>query len=135
MPLGATRRVLLIGRYALKVPRLDTFRGALCANKWEREVWNVWQPIFGWQHICPVLFADPFGLLVVMPRCTQPVDQDVVDASIEDHYPEVNHESKADDHGYLQGRIVVVDYGLPLPKMVENERRRYDQVAAARGAS
>ena len=134
MPIGATRRVFLIGRYALKIPRIQVLRGGLCANRWEREVWTVWQPMFGWQHICPVLFADPAGLLVIMPRC-HPVAQHIVDASIEECHPDVNHEPKAADHGYLEGRVVVVDYGLPLPEMVENERSRYALYAKSRSAA
>ena len=136
MSLGATRRVIFVGNWlAVKIPRLRVLRAAMCANRWEREVSNVWLPVFRWPHVCPVLLADPFGLFVVMPRCKQPVQPSEVEQVHTSQYPDVTSESKPEDRGYLEGRVVALDYGLPLRSMVENERARYQHMASLRGAA
>jgi hypothetical protein len=72
-----------------------------------------------------VIYADPLGLLVVMPRAVQPVPQDQVDA-LPDYYPDITAETKHEDFGWLGGCIVALDYGLPFKDTVL-ERRRYYQ--------
>jgi hypothetical protein len=62
--------------------------------------------------------------MVVMPRAAQPVTDDEVAAAIGDTYPGITSECKADDHGRLGGRVVILDYGLPDEDMVV-ERRNY----------
>lgn len=79
--------------------------------------------MFGWETLCPVLFADPIGLLVVMPRAQQPVTEAEVDA-LPDYYPDVTSEVKVEDHGRIDGRILALDYGYPDRRMV-HERRAY----------
>ena len=107
----------------------------MCANRWEREVSGKWRVVFGWQHVCPVLLADPFGFFVAMPRCTQPVPQHDVEAAHDSQFPDVTSEMKPEDHGFLRGRVVALDYGLPLAAMVQNERARYQRIAGGRGAA
>lgn len=60
-----------------------------------------------------------------MPRATQPVPQDKVDA-LPDYYPEITAETKHEDFGMLGGTIVALDYGLPFEDAVR-ERRTYYQ--------
>ena len=124
MPAGVYRRVFLIGRFAVKLPRLRHFLGGLCSNRWEREMWRTWQPVFGWGTLCPVLFADPAGFMVVMPRAEQPVDAADV-AALPDAYPGTTAELKPDDYGRLRGRVVAVDYGLPDPPLAKHRRDYY----------
>jgi hypothetical protein len=65
---GCTRTVLLIGRYAIKIPRLNYgwrlfLQGLLC---------NMQEVSFSKMNdkrICPVFFYIPGGWLLVMPRC------------------------------------------------------------------
>jgi len=63
---GATRNVWLIGRYAIKTPRVcswSVFLNGLLANLNER--------LFGTMHsplAADVLYADPVGLLLIMER-------------------------------------------------------------------
>lgn len=126
MPAGTFRFVMLIGRYAVKVPRIRHFAAGCRCNRWERETWRVWRPKFGWQHLCPVLAADPFGLVLVMPRAEQPVTfQDVISAT-PDYYPEPIVETKPEDFGRIAGAVVALDYGL-WGKNEVSERRTYYQ--------
>ena len=125
MPSGVFRRVFLVGSYAVKTPRLHNFTMGLRSNRWEREMWFYWQPRFRWKTLCPVLWADPLGLVVVMPRATQSVSQEKVDA-LPDYYPDITAEAKHEDYGVVVGQIVALDYGLPFVDALL-ERRRYYQ--------
>ena len=64
---GATRAVLLIGPYAIKVPRTyswRTFLNGLLANMQERMFWyQMKSPLCAKVH-----YADPIGLVLVMER-------------------------------------------------------------------
>jgi hypothetical protein len=116
MPQGNWRQVALVGPYAVKTPRPERAAGAMCLNRWEVEIWNVWRPRFGWKHLCPVVWSDPHGHIVVMRR----VVQDATDAEVrefewrlmEEFKRIPSTESKAEDWGHLpDGSLVVVDYG------------------------
>lgn len=127
MPYGVYRRVLLIGQLAIKVPRLRHALSGLRCNRWEREMWRTWRPIFGWENLCPIEFADPFGFLVVMPRAAQPVTfEDVVEAT-PDYYPDITSETKPADFGRVGGRVVALDYGLPDADLVRKRRAYYHE--------
>jgi hypothetical protein len=122
---GAFRRVFFLGHFAVKVPRLRFASLGMRCNRWEREMWGKWRPIFGWENLCPVVVADRFGLVVVMRRAVQPVTfQDVV-AATPDYYPEPTYETKPEDFGRLNGRVLALDYGLPTADMVKDRRAYY----------
>ena len=87
-------------------------------------MWHHWRRRFHWRTLCPVLFADPLGLLVVMPRAIQPVPQDQVDA-LPDYYPDITAETKHEDFGLLGASIVALDYGLPFEDAVLRRRNYY----------
>jgi hypothetical protein len=124
MPRGVYRRVILIGKVVAKFPRLYALADGMRCNRWEREMWNVWRPKYGWESLCPILFADPLGVIVVMRRAEQPVTREEKDAGLPDYYPDITAETKPDNFGRLNGRIVAVDYGLPDSDLVA-ERRAY----------
>lgn len=121
---GVTRIVLLIGPWAVKLPRFGYgyamgLRGLLC-NMQERAIWTL-----GWPQLCPVLFSLPGGWLLVMRRA-RPLDDhewQVLDVEefrwnrkssiagermVEGCVPV---ETKRDSFGVVDGRIVAVDYG------------------------
>jgi hypothetical protein len=110
---GATRCVVLTRRWAIKFPRLVSWRLFMCgllANMQEREFSRA-----AWPELCPVLFALPGGWLVVMPRCV-PMSSDEWHAYVSDDWREradyvVPVEMKLDSFGWLGDRIVAVDYG------------------------
>jgi hypothetical protein len=115
--LGITRTVFLIGKYAIKVPcgryGWQKWLRGLLANLQERE----WSKA-NYPELCPVLFSDPFGVVVVMPRAEildRPLTPGEYHAMFEDIYPErgyrIPSENKPDSFGYLNGRLVAVDYG------------------------
>jgi len=124
MPHGAFRKVFVLGGFALKLPRISRLRAGMRCNRWERELWFKWRKVFGWQTLCPIHFADPAGLLVLMPRAEQPVTQAEVE-SLPDYYPAHTAEYKAEDHGRLHGSVVAVDYGLGFADTVLEKRSYY----------
>jgi hypothetical protein len=130
MPVGAFRKVCLLGGFALKVPRISNFRAGMRCNRWERELWFKWRPLFGWRTLCPIYFADPVGLLVVMPKAEQPVTHAEVDA-LPDYYPSYTSECKVEDHGRLLGAVVAVDYGLGFADSVVEQRKYYNSKSSS----
>lgn len=113
---GMSRDVLCIGRWALKLPKLKTWRAfliGLLANMQERDL----SKRGCWPELCPVVFALPGGWLVVMRRATPLTDAqaEALDPlavlSPEDDRPSIPAEPKASSFGMLDGRLVVVDYG------------------------
>lgn len=110
---GATRWVFLVGRLAIKVPRPTEWRlflHGLLSNMQERQFSRT-----GWPELCPVVASVPGGWLVVMPRC-RPLTRrewdrfDFMDF-IQRSDGLVPVEEKADSLGWLDGRIVAMDYG------------------------
>lgn len=132
MPHGVYRRVLLIGGFAIKVPRLRHPMSGLRCNRWEREMWCTWRPIFGWQNLCPIEFADPLGIFVVMPRAAQPVTFAEVVKGKPDYYPDITSETKPEDFGLIGGRVLALDYGLPDADLVRERRAYYLERSAGR---
>jgi hypothetical protein len=109
--LGATRLVLLIGPLALKLPRPSSWRGflhGLLSNLQERRF-----AAARWPELCPVLWADPWGLLVVMPRADPAPKlsrRDYLRFTKRPDYT-VPVEHKTDSFGLLDGHLVAIDYG------------------------
>lgn len=111
---GVTREVILTRRYAIKVPRLSfgwrNFLHGLLGNMQEAAF-----SAAGWPELCPVEFSIPGGWLLVMRRAEPLSDADWerFDAmsfrETEDYIVPV--EAKQDSFGWLDGRIVAVDYG------------------------
>jgi hypothetical protein len=132
MPKGVFRFVFFIGDSAIKVPRLGQFLSGLRCNRWEREMWQIWKPVFGWENLCPIIFSDPFGLFVVMPRATQPVSLSDVDSALGDYYPDITSEPKPANFGYIDARPYVLDYGLFDKDDVNRTREYYRSFAARR---
>ena len=112
---GSTRWVLLIGRFAFKIPSLYSWRNflwGLLANMQEVE----FSRCIDMKHkLCPVKFYLPLGFLVVMPkvRILKPdeLPKEVLEKfCIEDNF-KIPAEIKHDSFGYFKGNIVAVDYG------------------------
>lgn len=112
---GITRTVFLTKRYALKVPCCrygwSKFLLGLLANMQER-TWGR----CGLDGICPVLWADPLGFLVIMPRCEPLSAEQEMSASEYRTFVErdgyiIPAENKPDSFGIYRGEIVAIDYG------------------------
>jgi hypothetical protein len=133
MPAGTFRRVFRFWRYALKLPRIRKLAAGMRCNRWEREVWSTWRLRLGWSGLCPVLFADPLGLLVVMPWAAEAATIDqvkVLEDSIERECKAfTDAEGKTGDYRLLNGAVVAVDYGLAHQDMVLERRKYYTRMA------
>lgn len=104
---GRNRFVLLVGPWAVKVPSLRSWRDFLFGllNNMNEAAWSR-QP----GH-CPVLLAGPGGLFVVMPRARILGEAEFHQLRLLDRLPAARAEPKADSFGWLNGRLVAVDYG------------------------
>jgi hypothetical protein len=115
---GATRCVLLIKGYAIKMPRLAEWRlflNGLLGNMQE----TVWWTNLKDDKLCPILFSIPGGFLNIMPRVSPISEREYVDLqrfsypwiSTADEECNLPVEWKKDSFGWYQGRIVAIDYG------------------------
>lgn len=127
---GVTREVFLVGRFAVKIPKLiygwRNFLQGLLANMQEQAFRQG-----EWPDLCPIVFSIPGGWLVVMRRA-DPVPEDRWSAFLRDRlgadairtiHPRdeirswnggdytVPVEVKRSSFGLLDGRIVAIDYG------------------------
>ncbi len=113
---GATRHVILIGRWAIKLPRLNHgWKGFLCGlmcNMQEAEFATLDDP-----RLCPVLGSIPGGWLVVMRRARvmTPAEFARLDwphfVAGRPGQTVIPAEHKADSFGWLDDRVVAIDYG------------------------
>ena len=113
---GITRIVFLTRRYAFKVPNFmygyRFFLRGLLANLQEKDV-------YGWAYrkvdLCPVRFAFPLGLLVVMPRVRVMTDAEFLKFDYQEWSERAGRyitvEDKESSFGWLDGRVVAIDYG------------------------
>jgi hypothetical protein len=115
--------VLLVGRLAIKVPcikresvltRWGQVRQGRNCNRAERAAWIAQK----FPHLCPILWADRFGWIVVMQRAS-PMSADDFDSWFHsDEWPhiygeETPYELSEKDAGRLpSGRPVMIDYGM-----------------------
>jgi hypothetical protein len=110
---GCTRIVILTKQYAIKVPNVCDYRmflNGLLANLTE-SLWRRWPCA----ECCPVLFALPFGLMVVMPRVRLMTDAEFLDFDYEGFTRKESYsiavENKSNSFGWLDGKVVAIDYG------------------------
>lgn len=120
---GASRFVVLVGRIAIKLPCIkrksvlslwgQVRQGRNC-NRAERAAWIARK----FPHLCPILWADRFGWIVVMKRA-QPMTCVEFDAwFLSGDWPHIPfepapYELTAADAGRLPcGRRVMIDYGM-----------------------
>lgn len=115
---GATRYVLLTKKRAIKLPRPTTWRSflsGLLANNQEL----VFSRAFSNRddRLCPVQFWLPLGIVIVMPRAVpltrlefEARYRQIAELCRPGEY-EVPAEMKPSSFGWLDGRIVAIDYG------------------------
>ena len=110
---GATRHVLLVGRWAIKIPRVTCWRNFLQGLLANMQEWEFARA--GWPELCPVRWSMPGGWMVVMPRA-----EPLTAAQWSNFRPYdfcdrpaymVPAEPKFSSFGVLAGQIVAVDYG------------------------
>jgi hypothetical protein len=122
---GATRTVLVTGRYAVKVPSLRAYSGGMRTRLWSLARGYLgnhseaeWSGIGQWegQPLCPVLQSWLWGLVQVYPRCQPlPLDKSGEYNGELGPLPKLNPDpgdGKLSNYGVLDGRIVRVDYDM-----------------------
>ena len=114
---GTTRTVLLTKKHAFKLA--GNWRGLIGPWTWKRFLHGLlsnlterqWSQL-GKDCLCPVLFADPFGLLVVMPRLLDPPRQVCpVEVLWFQEVANVPTDRNPSNFGWVDGRMVLWDYG------------------------
>lgn len=117
---GTTRWVILTKKYAIKIPRPCSWRAffwGMLANDMETKLTYLQD-----SRLCPVLFALPWGLLTVMPRCLPITDEQwaMLDPKDLETFCDGDEsawtlpiECKQSSFGWLNETIVAVDYGGP----------------------
>ncbi|EPU3084357.1 hypothetical protein ACVV2V_002700 [Escherichia coli] len=120
---GGTRIVILTERLALKFPRVDSWRcfvQGLLSNMTEGQ----WRD-FGNKHLCPIKYSNRFGLLVVMARAQEVTNEEKfkedLSQLLEDESVGVDpcelgvdffeYDGTSKNFGYIDGRLVKIDYG------------------------
>jgi hypothetical protein len=116
---GATRLVLCLGPYAIKIAKGE--RGRRC-NRFEAALWKRTTEVRR-RMLCPILATIPFGFALVMKRAT-PISEEEKDHLIDTNgFPDWDYvppdepapfEYKASDWGRLEGRLVALDYSAPV---------------------
>jgi hypothetical protein len=122
---GSRRYVLLLGRWAIKVPHS---RLGMHCNRNEAIIWRRAFPT-NRVKLCPVVFSLPLGVVIVMPRASpvtldernaydsDSTDPGKIDVFLWDPEPSGNYallEPKPENLGWLNGLMVHVDYGEPV---------------------
>lgn len=119
---GVSRTVILIGRYAVKVPsmrghmtgdlrdRIAGFAYGLLHNQSEA----TWSSFEGWDgQVAPVLHSWLAGLVNIYPRC-EPLDL-ADDDEGRDSLPLLEPDPgdiKVGNYGLLDGKVVRLDYSM-----------------------
>jgi hypothetical protein len=110
---GVTRVVFMTRENVYKFPTFESWRNflnGLLANMQERRL-----SATGWPELCPVKFALPGGLLVVMPRALPVSDHEWEVFDYERYVDRESYtipvENKRSSFGVLRGRLVAIDYG------------------------
>lgn len=110
---GITREVFLIGKYAIKIPSFRSYKlfltGILC---------NIQERMFSkglkTDLICPVLLMSPLGFVIIMPRCEPSgfkSSEEVFGVIQKYRDAGIPVECKPCSFGFLNGRLVALDYG------------------------
>lgn len=114
---GCTRIVILTKRYAIKIPRITTWEGFLlgCLGNLNESRWKDVPKNF---FLCPILYANRFGLINIMPRCSPIKNTGLYFTELEricvlspcdrEFYLS---DAKPENFGIYQGQMVKLDYG------------------------
>lgn len=110
---GSTRLVFIVFDIAIKIPNPTNWKMFLCGllgNMQEAAFWTM-----RLDGMCPVIFSLPGGFFNVMRRAKILTDDEFevfdVNAWISDNQDCIPVELKRDSFGWLDGKVVAVDYG------------------------
>jgi hypothetical protein len=108
---GITRIVILIGKYAIKIPNfrysmLHFLQG--CYSNWnERQFYkNLTE---NKDMVCPCYYCTWFGLISLYKRCN-PKLEDLTEQEIKNYSLFHNGDYKKENFGYYNNKLVCLDY-------------------------
>lgn len=109
---GCTRLVIEFRNFVVKVPNFTYswlhFLCGLVANINEARTWK-------WHErkdlLCPILWASWGGWFLVMRKVRVLTIDEYAAANLEDHFTHFPGDNKANSYGYLDNKIVKIDYG------------------------
>lgn len=114
---GITRKVLLIGKFAIKVPRLfnrhyNFLHG--CMSNWkERDFCKKFKDVDfennKYEFVAPSYFCSWFGLVQIQARCKVNT-RELTDEELEFFTELCDSETKPENFGYYKGKLVCLDY-------------------------
>lgn len=117
---GGSRLVFLTEKYAIKIPRLDSWRlflYGLLGNIHEHQ-WRIGVGPEVQKFLCPIIHYTPGGFLSIMPRCKQYDDlYEQFKQTFQTEDEETARllscivEDKDDSVGVYNQQIVAIDYG------------------------
>lgn len=101
---GTSRRVTLVGPWAVKVPKLcrGSYRHGLAGNRRESAIWRRTRD----PRLCPVVCRLLWGWVLVMRRAER-----VGEVRNPPDVRDVTNDGGSRQFGELDGRVVLVDYG------------------------
>lgn len=112
---GTTREVLCLGAYAIKIGKGKRGR---CCNLFEAALWMRTTEARR-KMLCPILATMSFGVALLMQRAKPPSEEEKTHLIHTDGFPDWDYvppdetapfEYKASDWGWLEGRLVALDY-------------------------
>ena len=115
---GTTRTVVIVGLLALKFGRGE--RGRRC-NRFEADLFKRVNQRRR-EMLCPVLWRAPFGFLLIVRAATPLTEAERNALWANDGFPDWDYvppdegqpfEWKPSDWGWLDGRLVALDYSAP----------------------
>jgi hypothetical protein len=112
---GATRNVLLIGKYALKFPVFSSHKFFLvgCLHNWQERVFYKASDMYciNTKHLmCPSIFCSWFGILQIQLRATQ-LDRELTNKEI-NLFSAVCSDIKKENFGLLNNKLICIDYAV-----------------------
>lgn len=121
---GGTRIVLLTKSYAIKFPRVGTWKQfvqGMLSNMTEGQ----WKD-YGNKHLCPIKYSNKLGLLLVMVRAKEVNDEERFKSDLARLILEESegidpcelgaeffeYDAASKNFGYIDDQLVKIDYGV-----------------------
>lgn len=112
---GSSRWIFVIGTLIVKIPSLNSWRGflhGLLGNMQEVKFSKMKE---AQEKLCPIKFYIPFGFLVIMPKVRVLKNGELTVLQLQEFCANNTYvipaEYKCDSFGYLNGKLVAIDYG------------------------
>jgi hypothetical protein len=107
---GMNRRVILVGKYAFKFPRIvddQTFVRGMLHNILEHTRWKL-----SHKHkaLMPIYWCSPLGLMLIQRRCTYILYRKLTPLEVKS-MPFTDVDNNGDNAGIYNGHVVLFDYG------------------------